>query len=144
MSVHQGRTLTAAIVSALEAASIDVGEGEAPTSGVGWSGSPGASTFTPYVVVHAVTGGGFDGPIGDPDQDAAVDYVLTSIGGTQAQAQWMNDLVYSTLKSATLSVSGRSVLRVRPDVEGGAQRDDDATPPVWFSPTRWRVFTTTT
>lgn len=143
MTVHQGRTITAAIISTLTSAGLEVGDGEAP-DGVGWQGSPGASNFTPYVVVHATTGGRFDGPIGQPFGDAYVDYTLTAIGATQQQAQWVNDEVYEALTSTALSVSGRSVSLVRPDVEGGAQRDDDAQPAVWFSPTRWRIQTTTT
>ena len=144
MTAHRGRVVTQALLTVLSNAGITAGDGVAP-DGVGWDdGTPGVDTFDPYVVVHATLGGIFDGSVGDPYQDAKVDYTLTSVGATQQQAQWMNDEVYATLTSTALTVSGRSVLQASPEVEGGATRDDDVQPPVWFAPSRWRIYTTTT
>lgn len=144
MTIHKGRDLTAAIIAAIEADGWTVGEGVAPDSGVGWQGSPGASNFVPYVVVYPTPGGVFDGTVSKPFDDARPDYVIHSIGSTQEQCQLLNDAVFDALTTATLSVSGRVVQLVRPDVDGGVVREDDAQPPLFYSPTRWRVWTTST
>lgn len=136
-----GRLLTDAIVTLLTNAGLVVGSGTKPATG-GWQGTPGESVFTPYVVVYATTGGYFDGPISTPFADAMPDYVISSFGSNQQQAQFTNDLVYTTLTGSKPTAAGMSVELVSPDVEGGVVRDDDVTPAIHYSPTRWRIFTT--
>jgi hypothetical protein len=143
MTVHQGRLLTAAIISAIEADDWIVGEGIKPENGEGWQGSPGASTFVPYVVVYPTPGGTFDGSLADPYDMVQPDYVIHAIGATQQQCQLLSDALFDLLTSATLTVAGRSIQMMRPDVEGGVVRDDDAQPPLYYAPARWRVWTTT-
>jgi hypothetical protein len=137
----QGRLLTQAIIDLLESAYLLVGDGDKPSGG-GWQGTPGQSTFEPYIVVYAVTGGYFDGTIGEPFVDARPDYIISSFGATQQQAQWGNDVVFETLTTSKPSVSGQVVELIVPDVEGGAVRDDDVSPPIFHSPSRWRFFLT--
>lgn len=136
-----GRLLTDAIADVLTDAGLLVGVGTKPADG-GWQGSEGASPFTPYVVLSPVTGGYFDGPLGAPFVDARPDYIITSYGATVAQAQFVNDQVHVTLTSSVPTVTGMVVQLMVPDVEGGAHRDDDVTPPVYYSPSRWRVLMT--
>jgi hypothetical protein len=142
MSTHSGRELTNAIITALTAVPLTVGDGIKP-AGAGWQGTPGSANFNPYVVVYATPGGYYDGPITTPYADARVDYTITAFGASQDQAQWGADKVFAALIVPTnVTVSGRSVQLLSPDVDGGCIRDDDVQPPVYFSPTRWRVMTT--
>lgn len=137
----QGQLLTQAIIDLLEGVGLLVGDGDKPASG-GWQGAAGASTFEPYTVVYAVTGGYFEGTIGEPFVDARPDYILSSFGATQQQAQHGNDTVYATLTTSKPTVVGQVVELVIPDVDGGTVRDDDVQPPIFHSPSRWRFFLT--
>lgn len=142
MAVHSARLLTAAIETALDDAGLLVEVGTKPAGG-GWQGAPGASQFTPYTVIYPTPGGSSGGSITAPFDDVMPDYTISSFGSTAAQAQWGDDLVRATLTSAdAVTVSGRSVMLAIPDVDGGVLRDDDVQPPVWHSPTRWRLMTT--
>lgn len=141
MSTHSGRSLTDAIISALETATLTVGDGTKP-AGAGWQGTPGSANFNPYVVVYPTPGGFYDGTVGDAFADARVDYTISSFGASREQAQWGADTVFATLTDpSNVTVSGRTVQLLRPDVDGGVIRDDDVTPPIYHSPTRWRVMT---
>lgn len=135
----RGQPLTAAIIDLLEGAGLLVGDGIAPSGG-GWQGAEGASTFVPYSIVYAVTGGYFEGTMCEPYANARPDYIVTSIGATQQQCQFQNDEVHGVLTTQKPVVAGQIVDLLSPDVEGGATRDDDVQPPVWFSPSRWRAF----
>lgn len=142
-NLHSGRLLTDAICHALTVAGLLVGDGEAPT-GHGWQGTPGASTFVGYVTVYELTGGVLDGTIGRPDDDAAVVYQLTSVGHDRRQCKWVADKARAALLGAVLSLADRSVMRISSDMLGGTTRDDDVQPSVFFSPDRYRVWTTPT
>jgi hypothetical protein len=142
MSVHSGRDLTDAIVTALEAADCLVGRSLMP-EGAGWQDEPGASQHLAYVVVHPTPGGVFDGSIEAPFDDAQPDYVITAIGANPTACQTLADKVFATLLTApSFPVDGRRIQLAEPDVEGGVVRDDDVQPPVYYSPTRWRFYTT--
>lgn len=142
MSAHSARDLSAAIVTALEDADLLVGLGDKPAGG-GWAGAAGASTFTAYTVVYPTPGGFSDGTMSVPFDDVQPDYIISSFGSTVEQAQWGDDEVRAALTAAgALTVAGRSVSLVIPDVDGGVIRDDDLTPPIFHSPTRWRIRTT--
>jgi len=140
VSTHSGLDLTDAIVALLEGGGLLVGRGAKPDGG-GWQGAPGESPFTPYVDVHPVPGGVFDGSLEDPYTLARTDYIIRSFGGDQRQCEWMNDRVHALLVSARLSMGERRTQTIRPDVAGGAVRDDTVQPPIWFAPARWRVLT---
>jgi hypothetical protein len=142
MSTHSGRELTDAIIASLTTAGLTVGDGIKPAAG-GWQGTPGSANFNPYVIVYATPGGFYDGSIAAPFADARVDYTISGFGASQDQAQWCADKVFARLiDPANVTVSGRGVQLLSPDVDGGCIRDDDVTPPIWHSPTRWRVSTT--
>lgn len=143
MSDFSGRLLTDAIIAALTAAGLTVGDGEKPSAG-GWSGPAGQSTFAPYVVVYPLVGGSTSGTIAAPDADATPLYQLTSVGGTRAQAEWAADKARTVMLSTSWwgDADGRKVIQVRVDMLGGARRDDLDQPPLWYSPDRYGVYTT--
>lgn len=126
-----GRPHTDAVVAALEAAGVLVGRGEEP-SGAGWQGEPGASQFTPYVVLYPTPGMG-DGDLADPN--TYLDYACqaTCVAATQEGAEAAADIA-KTIVGQRLAVAGRSLaypvelLLARP-----AQRDDTVTPPVHYA-----------
>jgi hypothetical protein len=141
VSDHRGGDITAAIIARLEAASLLVGDGEAPASG-GWSGSPGQSTFVGYVDVHPIAGGDVDGTLAAPNSDAAPDYQLISVGATRAQAEFIGDDVREAMLSTALTdPSGRSIALLRIDMLGGCIRDDTVQPAVFMVSDRYRVLT---
>lgn len=137
---HASRTITDAIISALEGAGLLVGDAQAP-DGAGWTDKPG-DEFVGYVVVYELSGGVTDGPIGEPDNDAEQIFQLTSVGATREQCKWVADRARHVMLTAALSIVDRAVMRVAVDMLGGTTRDDDVQPPVFFSPDRYRVHTT--
>lgn len=139
-----GRLLTDAIKDLLAVPgglTVYVGEKKKADPG-GWSGVEGASPFVPYTVIYPTPGGYFDGTLSAPFADGRPDYVITSFGSTATQAQWGSDRVFDTLTTAKPVVAGRLVQLLIPDVEGGVVRDDDVSPPIFYSPWRWRIFET--
>lgn len=138
-----GRLLTGAIADLLETNGLTVYVGvKDDTDPGGWTGAEGASTYEPYTVIFPVTGGYFEGPICQPNADGRPDYIITSFGSTSAQAQWGDDRVHEILTTSKPTIAGRVVQSLICDVHGGVVRDDDVTPPVFSSPSRWRVFET--
>jgi len=105
----------------------------------GWQGTPGQSTFLPYIVVYPLAGGTFDGPLGCPDDDASLIWQATCVGATRAQCQLVADQALSALIGHRLSVPGRSVTRLWADFpDGGVIRDDTVQPPLFISVPRFR------
>lgn len=140
MKHHLGRAVTDAVVATLEAAGLTVGRGEAPDQ-AGWQGTPAASTFKPYVVVHPLAGGQLDGAIDWGFEDAEIRYQINAVGATQQQAEWAADTARAALLDNDLAVAGRAVHRA--DVElGGARRDDQTQPPIWWIADRITLTTT--
>lgn len=141
MNLHSGLALTDAIIHVLESAGLLVGDGVAP-AGYGWQGAPGQSGFTGYVTVYELTGGTLDGTIGLPDDDASLLYQFTATGATRKQCEWVADKARTTILASSLLIAGRQVQRVTVDMLGGTTRDDSVQPPVFFSPDRYRIWTT--
>jgi hypothetical protein len=141
VSDHRGGDVTDAIIARLTAASLTVGDGEAPAAG-GWSGSAGQSTFVPYVDVHPLPGGDVDGTLAAPNADAAPDYQLISVGATRAQAEFIGDEVREAMLSTALTdPTGRSIALLTIEMLGGCIRDDTVQPAVWMVSDRYRVLT---
>lgn len=133
--------LTDAVIAVLTAASFTVGDGEAPSSG-GWQGAQGASAFVPYVNVHPTPGGLTDGTIAQPDVDAGADYILISVGATRSQAEEVGDDVRAVMLAATITLpNSRKVAHMRIEMLGGAVRDDNVQPSVFFVSDRYRLLT---
>jgi hypothetical protein len=124
------RTHTDAVITALTGAGLSVGDAAAPDD------------TPPYVVVYHV----FDrrqGTIGAPDDDAAITYQVTCVGASRKQTEWLADEVAERL-ATSITVAGRFIPRIAPEPGSGAVfRDDDVTPPLFYSTPRFRVISTT-
>jgi len=125
------REHTDAVIAALEAAGLTVGDAVAPDD-----------TDPPYVVVYAIAGGGSTGTLARPDDDAFLVYQATCVGTSREQAEWLADKALELLGPDAVAVPGRRVCRVSLDMHGGIQRDDNVTPPVFWSAPRFRMTTT--
>lgn len=99
-------------------------------------------TALPYVRVQASPGGAFDGPLGAPFDDASLPWLVSNVGESRMQCEWMADRTRALLLSEPLAVAGRSVAHLELDVPGGANEDLDVEPPRYFLVDRW-MFTTT-
>ena len=141
MSVlHRGADVTDAIIYRLESAGFTVGDAEKPDN-VGWQGSPGTSTFIGYVNVHPTPGGTTDGTLTAPTADAQSDYQLISVGATRSQAEHIGDEVREAMFQGPLTVNGRAVAQLRLDMLGGAIRDDQVQPALFYVSDRYRLLT---
>lgn len=117
MAAHSGRTLTAAIVAAVDAAlpaNCPVYQARAPREAA-----------PPYAVVHA-TNGTADGSVADQsDYSGAYQVTYVAIGPDQADAA--ADLVRAALVMSTPTVTGRAVDAIQLDYSLGATPDEDIT-----------------
>lgn len=133
MTVHNGRDLTSQVIAVLEAAGLTVGRAEKPETVPANSG---------YVIVYPLPGGTFDGDIYDPYEEAEASYQLTSIAEHADQCEWVADLARSTMLSASLTLTGRSVIQIEPVFLGGVLREDDTAEPArFYAPDRYSIWT---
>jgi hypothetical protein len=123
------RTHTNAVIQFLESLGLAVGDAEAPEQD------------PPYVVVYPIPGGDTTGTLANPDDDVVLVYQVTCVGTDRRQAEWLADKAFA-LVAGDLAVPERRVLRVAPDMHGGVQRDDQATPPIFWSAPRFRITST--
>jgi len=130
VSLPSVREHTDAVIAALEALGLTVGDAVAP-----------AGIDPPYVVVYAIPGGGTAGPLATPHDDAVLVYQVTCVGDSRKQAEWLEDSALSLLTGG-IAVTGRRVLWIALDLSGGVQRDDQVTPPKFWSAPRFRIATT--
>lgn len=137
---HSARTLTDAIIAALDVAGITVGDGEKPAGG-GWDDVARLSDHGGYVLLYPLVGGTTAGPISDLAADATVLYQLTAVGASRQQAEWIADQARVVMLSKAFAPAGRVVTLVVIDMLGGATRDDAGKTPLWFSPDRYSVTT---
>jgi hypothetical protein len=125
-----------AIIAALEADDLTVGDGVAPRVG-----NP-PKIVAPCVVVHMVPGGAIDGTAGDPDGWADARFQLTAVGRLAAEARRYADLAAAALETHGLAVAGRAVRRLRPiEPWGRVERDHDVTPPLFYATRTYGVWT---
>jgi hypothetical protein len=139
------RAHTAAVLATLEAAAAatiaEVGDAQQP-AGASWQGQPGHSQFVPYMVVYPL-GGPFDGTLGDPDDDADLQWQVTCVGETREQTEWLADLCIGALVGKPLTVAGRAVQRVQlDDAAAGVRADDTVQPTVFIATPRFRALST--
>lgn len=128
MSVASARLHTDAVIAALEAVGLTVGDATA------------AGLTPPYAVVYKIEGGEFAGSLQDPFEDADLVYQVTSVGRTREQAEWVADKAMVLLDGVT--VNGRSIALVSPDGGPGVRRDDDVSPPLFYATPRFRLKST--
>lgn len=121
------RTYTDALITALEATGLTVGDADAD------------GLDPPFCVLYPRPEGRFSGTLGDTTKFAEKVDQATCVGATREQSQWVADKVLGTLNG--LSIPGRFVCRVHPDVPG-TFRDDDVTPPLYSTPVLLRITST--
>lgn len=124
------REHTDAVIAALKATDLVVGDAIAPEDAV-----------PPYAVVYLIAGGGLGGTLGDPNADATLTYQVTCVGRSRQQAEWVGDKALELLSRQVL-VPNRRVLNVRLHIPPGVQRDDQVSPPVFWSTPQFRITTT--
>lgn len=121
------RVHTDAVIAALEAAGLTVGDADA------------AGLAPPYAVVYHINDT-FSGTLEDAYEDADMVYQVTSVGTTREQAEWVQDKAMVLLGG--FDVEGRFISNVRPDSGPGVRPDRDVTPHVFFSTPRFTIKTT--
>lgn len=139
--------VTQAVIDALTAQGLRVGDGEEP-DGVGWQGPPGASAFLSYVVVFPLPGGTRFGTLDDHEADATLLYQATCVGAARQACERVLDRCSAAMTREGLNahLAGRRITLVRHDF-GSAQvrRDDEpepGAPRLWYATPRWRLWTT--
>lgn len=127
----------AAILAALEAADLTVGDAVAPRS-------PDGSFVAPCVVVYSRPGGSTWGTLGQADTDGDVRFQITAVGRVAAEARWYADRAHEAFIDHPIEVEARSICRVRRlSVLSSIERDDDVTPPLFYLPVEYGLFTIT-
>src|SRR5690606_9870936 len=114
--------------------------GDIPTGG-GWQGAAKESSFRPYVVVWPIAGSMFDGTLAQADEDCSWPFQISGWGPSAEAAERTTDTARTALLTATLTIPGRNVLRVRPDGGLGVTADDSLQPRLWHSRDRYRIDT---
>ena len=127
MGIASARQHTDAVVAALAATNLPVGDGEKPP------GNP------PYLVVYGgseTTSGTLAAPNDDSDPITQVTYV----GISREQADGARDRGRAVILGGTLTIPGRAV-RETPTLEVGrpVQRDDDVSPPLFYAIDLYRI-----
>lgn len=135
MSAIQFRAHTDAVIAALVAGGLLVGDGTAPQDG----GRQEDGSFVQYVVVYRIPGGSRSGNLDDPYGDAEFIYQVTCVGSSRRQAEWLADKAEVLLAGVT--VTGRQI-SVAPHGNPGEAREDDVTPSIFYMTPRYRLRTT--
>jgi hypothetical protein len=138
------RPVTQAIIGALSAAGIPVGDGTAADNG-GWNDT--LTEHDPYVVVFPIAGGDRFGTLQDWEGDATAVYQVTCVAPTQGSAESLVDDVGTVMASLNGATAGTlKIALVRNDFgTHQVRRADDVEPaePVLFYGTpRYRLWLT--
>lgn len=131
--LHGSRELTDAVIAALEAAGLIVGDGVKPD---------GVQPDRGYCIVYPLTGGQMDGSMWNIHEDASVPIQVTAQGHTRRECEWVVDEVRAVMLGGFApALTDRKVIHVSQDFAGGVIRDDDVQKPMWYSPERYEVRT---
>jgi hypothetical protein len=150
MSVAIARApLTDLLLATLAGGGFPVGDSVIPPGSM-WSGQPNApdTTFTPYVVLAALTASNSAGTITAPQADWRVPYLVQSFGVSRRQAETLADRARQLLVDlrrtvVTLGAVDYTVQQCWIDSLGGLNRVDTTDPPhfgqqdtvtVWITP----------
>lgn len=141
MSLANPATHTDALVALLRTAGLVVGDAAPPGEKFGAQASRGG-TFIDYCIVYPLNQT-HDGPIGCPDDYSEFSWQVTCVGETRSACETVRFTVDQALIGHTLTVTGRSVLRIRSS-DGGARqvRIDQTNParPVLISTPHYAAF----
>lgn len=138
MSLPLVREHTDGLIAALEALSLEVGDGQAPEG----HGRQPDGTFLPYVTAYSIPGGDRSGTLDAPDEDATLIFQLTCVGESRKQAEWIADIALGLLGTYTFEVEGRKIPRVYLVTNPRVRRDDSITPPVFIATPRIGIMST--
>jgi hypothetical protein len=121
-----------AILAALAGAGLAVGEGVAPAT---------VPTTGMYVVLYMDPGRAVSESLADQRTDLSTTFQVTCVAPTVEKVLWLADRVRGALFAAP-AVDGRSAWR--PEELGGppVQRDDGVTPPLFYLPVQYRLYST--
>jgi hypothetical protein len=121
-----------------DGALVKIGDAVAPKSTDG-------KIVAPCAILHMRAGGTVSGSLGQINTDAIFRFQITSVGKTAREARVVADCVGAYIEGATLAVDGREVVRIgRPPGSGPIgtpERDDDITPPLFYVPVEYRLWT---
>lgn len=124
-----------AIIDRLESADLVVGDHVAPKS-------PNGQIVAPCVVLYLLPGGQQSGNLGQVDVDAWLPFQLTCVGRMAAQAMNTADIAHQALTGTPLEITDRHIASIRRNGFGArAERDDDVTPPLFYVPVQYRLWT---
>lgn len=99
----------------------------------------------PCVVFYLRPGGLQSGDLNQTETDGWLPFQLTSVGHTAAQAMQVADRAHTRLTASRLTVSDRLIARCRRQTFGTrAERDEDVTPPLFYLPVEYRLWTIST
>lgn len=141
MSLANPSTHTDAVIALLRAAGLVVGDAAPPGEQFGHQASRGG-TFISYCIVYPLNQT-HDGPLGCPDSQSEFSWQVTCVGDSRSACESVMFTVDQTLIGHPLTVSGRSVLRVRAATDGARQvRIDQTNParPVLIATPRYSAF----
>jgi hypothetical protein len=124
-----------ALISALEGAGIRTGDHVAPKS---TDGQLVTQVAVLYMIPGAIVGQSLDAV----DIDALIRFRIITVDSTPQGAADLADRVAAVLNGLVLSVADRASYRIRLDAVSGVLRDDDVTPPMFYSSTPYRMLST--
>lgn len=130
-TIPRQRDHTASVINVLTAAGMSAGDGVKP-----------AGAALPYVVVLPFGGPPASGPVSDQHADVSPQVLVRGVGLTQASAEIAADNARAVLLSTPLAVPDRVVTQVVLETSQPVQRDDDVSPPLYYSTDVYAVWTT--
>lgn len=129
-TIHDQRTFYDVLVTRLLTTGRPVGEAVKP-----------AAAGLPYAVIYPMTDVSNAGPLNDPTQVSVYQWQVTCVGQTMEQAQWMQHKVRSVLLGWIPTVSGIGTTPVDLAAGSGVTRDDDVSPPQFYTTDSYRLYT---
>ncbi|MER7517778.1 hypothetical protein [Streptomyces sp. NPDC126499] len=120
------------MVAALEAEGLAVGLGRAPVP---------APDSHMYVVVYVAPGQSISESLADRRTDFQTVVQVTCVAPDEERCLWLADKVRTALWGP-LTVAGRVAYRAEDEGGPPVQRDDDVTPPLYYTPIQFTVRST--
>lgn len=127
--------VTAAVLARLQAV-ITTGDGEEPELVRTAQGLP----TSPYAILYRLDDLEDGGAISDAQQWTYRQYQIQVVGGNRISAEAGQEIVRAQLMGWRPSVSGISCGPVELEDPSGVDRDDDETPPLFYSTDRYRLW----
>ena len=123
-----GREHAAAVLAALRATGLPVGDSQAPSD-----------LLARYLVAYFDLGMRLPRRVGDQRGDFEFTVHVTAVGSDPEQTRWLADVARRALER--LTVPGRTAVRVREHDADYTRRDDTANPPIWLQAHVYKIRT---